>query len=167
LNWIELFGLNGRFIHMNCSEPCVRLLLKYKADVDAKDGYGRTALYWTAGGKHEAVVRLLLEYTADVDAKDKDRKTALHRAAAVGARGGRWRKECGWKNGVVSGGRGQTRDRNAAIKNKERVTIILFIFPSIIKVFMFFIYCFARFFLLLKDSSIIGIFRHYLISYVL
>jgi hypothetical protein len=23
LNWIKLFGLNGRFIHMNCSEPCL------------------------------------------------------------------------------------------------------------------------------------------------
>jgi ankyrin repeat protein len=37
----------------------VRVLLEYRADVDAKDEYGRTALHRAAGKGHNAVVPLL------------------------------------------------------------------------------------------------------------
>jgi ankyrin repeat protein len=62
----------------------VRLLLEAKADVDKKNRYGRTALYWAANKGHEAMVWLLLEAKADVDAKDKDGRTALYWAADKG-----------------------------------------------------------------------------------
>jgi ankyrin repeat protein len=44
-------------------------LLENKADVDAGDKYGRTALHLAAMKRHEAVVQLLLEHNVDVDAK--------------------------------------------------------------------------------------------------
>jgi hypothetical protein len=65
-------------------EAVVRLLLEQKADVDAKDTSGRTALSRAAEMGHEAVVRLLLEQKADVDAKDTSGRTALSRAAEMG-----------------------------------------------------------------------------------
>jgi ankyrin repeat protein len=42
-----------------------------KADVDSKDSYGRTPLWWAARNGHEAVVKLLLE-TGEVDVECKD-----------------------------------------------------------------------------------------------
>ena len=43
----------------NGHEAVVRLLLEHKADVDAKDQYGKTALYRATLYRHETVVRLL------------------------------------------------------------------------------------------------------------
>jgi ankyrin repeat protein len=60
------------------------VLLEYRADVNAKDEYGRTALHRAAGNGHKATVQILREHRADVDAKDKSRGTALHRAAGKG-----------------------------------------------------------------------------------
>lgn len=37
----------------------MQLLLQHGADVNAKDKYERTALYWAAEGGHEAVMLLL------------------------------------------------------------------------------------------------------------
>jgi ankyrin repeat domain-containing protein 50 len=88
--WSSLGTYSRRFtpLHMssyNGHRTIVRLLLEAKADVDAKDSFGRrTALHWAAENGHEAVVRLLLEVKADVDAKDIERGTALHRAALNG-----------------------------------------------------------------------------------
>ena len=59
-------------------EVVVRLLLEAKADVEAKDNYGQTALYCAAQDGHEEVVRLLLEAKADIEAKNNDGWTALH-----------------------------------------------------------------------------------------
>jgi ankyrin repeat protein len=62
----------------------VKLLLKAKPDVNAKDGDEGTALHLVAGFRHKAVVKLLLEAKPDVNAKTSDRWTALHRAAENG-----------------------------------------------------------------------------------
>jgi ankyrin repeat protein len=53
-------------------------LLEHKADIDAKDVNGKTALHWADTSGVEAVVPLLLEHKADTDAKDNDGWTALH-----------------------------------------------------------------------------------------
>jgi hypothetical protein len=65
-------------------EAVVRVLLEHKAEVDAKDRYGRMALHGAAARGREAVVRVLLEYKADVDAKDRYGRTALLWAANRG-----------------------------------------------------------------------------------
>ena len=54
----------------------MRLLLEYKADVDAKTVGGKTVLYLTAENRHEAVVQMLLKHMADVYVKDNDGRTA-------------------------------------------------------------------------------------------
>jgi 26S proteasome non-ATPase regulatory subunit 10 len=55
----------------------INLLLKYHADVNARDGRGLTPLLWTAfGGKH-AAAGALIAGGADVNARDKDGKTTL------------------------------------------------------------------------------------------
>ena len=66
-------------------EATVKLLLDYKADLDAKDYYCEwTALHHAAEGGHEAAVKLLLDHKADVDAKGYYDRTALHEAAQGG-----------------------------------------------------------------------------------
>jgi len=64
----------------------VKLLLKTgKVDVDSKDMYGQTPLWWAARNGHEAVVKLLLETgKVDVDSKDKEGQTPLRWAAENG-----------------------------------------------------------------------------------
>jgi ankyrin repeat protein len=42
-------------------EAVVKLLLEKGAELESKDGDGRTPLLWAAAGGHEAVVKLLLE----------------------------------------------------------------------------------------------------------
>ncbi len=60
------------------------LLLERKADVDAKDEYGETALHQAARGGHEVVVRLLLEHNAEIDSEDDNGWVVLHGTAANG-----------------------------------------------------------------------------------
>jgi ankyrin repeat protein len=54
------------------------------ADVEAKDGNGRTPLDRAVPTGKKALGCLLVEEGANVDAKDKDRRTALHKAAGTG-----------------------------------------------------------------------------------
>ena len=42
------------------------MLLENKADVDAKDSYGKVALHWAADNGQETVMQLLLERGAKV-----------------------------------------------------------------------------------------------------
>ena len=58
--------------------------VKRRLDLNKKDSFGGTALYWAARSGDAAVMRLLLEKGADVEAKDKDGWTALHCAARGG-----------------------------------------------------------------------------------
>jgi ankyrin repeat protein len=83
----DLVKADVSLLHALCAKgliSCALRLLEHKADVDAKDRVGETALHWAAGNGHEAVVWLLVEAKADVNAKNNDRGTALHRAAKNG-----------------------------------------------------------------------------------
>ncbi|KAI9774452.1 MAG: hypothetical protein M1839_001735 [Geoglossum umbratile] len=57
-----------------------RVLLRYKANANARDKLQRTPLRLAAEHGHEAVTRLLLETGADINEKDGLKKTALHLA---------------------------------------------------------------------------------------
>ena len=83
----DLVKADVSLLHALCAEgliSCALRLLEHKADVDAKDKNGETALHWAARNGHEAAVRLLLDHKADVDAKNNDRETALYWAARKG-----------------------------------------------------------------------------------
>ncbi|KAH7115490.1 hypothetical protein B0J13DRAFT_653898 [Dactylonectria estremocensis] len=49
----------------------VKLLLEKGADIEAKDSFGRTPLWWAAANGHEAIVKLLLEKGANIEAKHR------------------------------------------------------------------------------------------------
>jgi hypothetical protein len=55
----------------------VRLLLEFKADVNAQDNLGKTALILAATGGHIEVVRLLCQSGANIYHKDNSGRTAL------------------------------------------------------------------------------------------
>ncbi|KAE9372834.1 ankyrin [Stipitochalara longipes BDJ] len=59
----------------------VRLLLDKGAELEAKDGNGRTPLSWAAEKGHAAVVKLLLDRDADMSIENKSGWTALQLAA--------------------------------------------------------------------------------------
>ena len=61
----------------NGSLDLVKLLLKYKAQVNQPDGFKATALMAAAGKGNKAMVELLLASGADAKAKDDDGKDAL------------------------------------------------------------------------------------------
>ncbi len=62
----------------------VKTLLRKKADVNAKDKNGQTALMAAARRGHLDVVKLLIDKGADVNAKDENDRTALMDAAMSG-----------------------------------------------------------------------------------
>ena len=61
--------------------PVVRQLLKYDADVNARDKDGRTAIWLAAFFGHEDVVRLLAQAPAQIDAADDNGATPLMAAS--------------------------------------------------------------------------------------
>ncbi|RPB06611.1 ankyrin, partial [Morchella conica CCBAS932] len=56
----------------------VDVLLSHSADINVKDRWGMTAIYYASEAGHRAVVEVLLSHGADIGAKDKWEKTALH-----------------------------------------------------------------------------------------
>ena len=60
------------------------LLLKHRADVDARDLYGGSALHTASHLDNQAVVEVLLDHKADVNAYDNEGWTPLHLAAEAG-----------------------------------------------------------------------------------
>jgi hypothetical protein len=61
-----------------------RLLLQYKADIDAHDNRGRTPLHLAVEDKRVDVVRLLLEHGADLNPQNKGGRTAFQLASERG-----------------------------------------------------------------------------------
>jgi ankyrin repeat protein len=68
----------------NNSLPLVKLLLKYKAQVNQPDAFKATALMAAAGKGNKELVELLLASGADAKAKDDDGKDALALAKESG-----------------------------------------------------------------------------------
>jgi ankyrin repeat protein len=62
----------------------VQAFLEQGADVNARDQWERTALYYAAEKGHKEVVELLLEHGADVNARDQGGRTALQHPAEKG-----------------------------------------------------------------------------------
>ena len=62
----------------------LRMLLELGADANARDGGGRSALYWCASGGHVDAMRALLDRGADVSLTDKSGWPALLKAAGMG-----------------------------------------------------------------------------------
>ena len=62
----------------------LRTLLELGADANARDGGGRTALYWSASGGHVDAMRALLERGANVHLADRSGWPALLKAAGMG-----------------------------------------------------------------------------------
>ena len=58
-------------------DAVVKLPLEIGADIESKDGAGRTALLLAAESGHKDLVKLLLESGAAIDSKDYFRRTAL------------------------------------------------------------------------------------------
>jgi ankyrin repeat protein len=58
--------------------PGVRRLLSDGADIEAKDNYGATALYWASENGHVQVAKTLLDHGADIEAEDTHGNTPLH-----------------------------------------------------------------------------------------
>ena len=59
------------------SVESVRLLIESGADVNAKNGNGRTAMHYAAKGRSPAVIQLLRKHGAQVDLRDKEGITPL------------------------------------------------------------------------------------------
>jgi ankyrin repeat protein len=68
----------------NGSLDLVKLLLKYKAQVNQPDGFKGTALMAAAGKGNQAIVELLLASGADARTKDDDGEDALALAKKSG-----------------------------------------------------------------------------------
>ncbi|SEW20897.1 hypothetical protein SAMN04515660_3032 [Luteibacter sp. 329MFSha] len=65
----------------------VKVLLRYKAPVNATDAHGRTALIAAAAEGHEQIARALLQAHANPNLADRHGTTALMEAARAGAQG--------------------------------------------------------------------------------
>ncbi|PKK17871.1 ankyrin repeat and SOCS box containing 8 [Columba livia] len=115
-------------LHCACmvaDTDCVELLLQKGAEVNALDGYNRTALHYAAE-KDETCVEILLEYGADPNAPDGNKDTPLHWAAFKN------NAECA-RSLLENGARVNARDYNAdtplswaAMKgNLESVSVLL------------------------------------------
>ena len=62
----------------------MKALVEQGADVNAKDEFGWTPLYWAASTGQTAAAEFLVAQGADVQAKTKDEATPLHQAASAG-----------------------------------------------------------------------------------
>ena len=62
----------------------IELLIDKKADLKAKDNYGKTPLHWAIGRGNTKTIELLIEAGADVNAKDNDGRTPLQLAIEEG-----------------------------------------------------------------------------------
>ncbi len=61
----------------------VKGLIESGANINAKDGFQRTALHWAVNRGFSPIARHLIEQGADVNAKDRDALTPLHLATQL------------------------------------------------------------------------------------
>ena len=62
----------------------MKLLIKYGAQQDSHDNYGKTPLAWAALQSHFVVMERLIQEKADINAAGPGRRTALQTAAKSG-----------------------------------------------------------------------------------
>jgi ankyrin repeat protein len=74
---------------LNSRTDAVRALLRKGANVNAKDNFGRTALFWGASFGPLDVVRALLDRGADVNARSNPKSNDFDTALAAASFGGR------------------------------------------------------------------------------
>lgn len=82
-----VLNLHSSPLHLAAEQghlDAVNLLLRYGADVEARDSDGATALEKASSEGHDDVVKLLWHYGADFEAKGSDGATALEKASSVG-----------------------------------------------------------------------------------
>ena len=89
IDWEYLCCLFIVVICLNISSIFVGRLLIYfnivkRADIEAKDKYGNTALMRASFWGHKEVVKILLENGADIEAKDESGITVLMQASLQG-----------------------------------------------------------------------------------
>ncbi|KID98748.1 Ankyrin repeat-containing domain protein, partial [Metarhizium majus ARSEF 297] len=65
-------------------EAAIKRLLEQGVDVEARDRYGQTPLFYAIEGDSQHMVQLLLENGAHIEAKDNFDITPLHKAASAG-----------------------------------------------------------------------------------
>jgi ankyrin repeat protein len=65
-------------------DEVTQLLLKNRAEVNAKNMFGYTPLHWAAQNGHKDIVELLLVKKAEIEAKDSVGRTPLYWAATKG-----------------------------------------------------------------------------------
>lgn len=61
----------------------VKGLIESGADINAKDGFQRTALHWAVNRGYGPIARHLIEHGANVNAKDREAFTPLHLATQL------------------------------------------------------------------------------------
>lgn len=66
------------------NKNAVKYLMEARAEIDARNIYGKTPLHKAAAAGHRDIVKLLLKNRAKLDARDVDNKTPLHQAAQAG-----------------------------------------------------------------------------------
>jgi len=77
-------GGNTALMSATSHTEIFKILLDHKANINARDGYGRTVLIWAAYHGTEEVVTLLCKMGADPEIKDKGGNTALSAAKKKG-----------------------------------------------------------------------------------
>jgi len=64
--------------------PTLALLLKFGAQIDAKDNMGRTPLHWAAKGENPAVIPYLVANGAEVSARDSEKLSPIEHSVLEG-----------------------------------------------------------------------------------
>ena len=76
---IQEYGCKWTALHTCTDAEAVKLLINYNADVNIKDVYGRTPLYYC----NHMAIPMLLNAKADINIIDHDQRTPLHNASNI------------------------------------------------------------------------------------